>query len=181
MEFIVDFQGYKSGDEFIFKEVAIVSIQEDAQPTVLLFAPPHTWDQVPVRNKSENNWIYRNYFGIPWNDGDIPYKELESTLCTYLMGDSKVYVKGLEKQRWLKNIISHKILDLEDYDCPSLKKCKTEISCSHHKQNYCLKYHCAVRQAVWLKEWLVQYYKSPFATTFKEINENARKSFDEID
>ena len=76
MDFIVDVQGFKrSYKDFVFKELAIVPLQQDPQPLVFLFDPPCPWNSLPASYKSKNCWLMHNYHAIAWTAGDIPYKE----------------------------------------------------------------------------------------------------------
>lgn len=100
MEFVIDIQGFKKTyNEFVFKELAVVPLGEDVQPVVYLFEPPHAWNCLAPRYKCENFWLTRNYHGISWQEGEIPYQELEEILKSSTRGASKIYVKGLEKQK----------------------------------------------------------------------------------
>lgn len=55
-----------------------------------------------------------------------------------MSGARVVYVKGLEKKRLLEKYVPN-VRNLEEFDCPSLKKMKLEsslIPCIHHTQLY---------------------------------------------
>ena len=162
MEFVIDVQGFKKAyNEFVFKELAVVPLGEDVQPTVYLFGPPHDWNFLAARYKCENNWLTRNYHGINWQDGEIPYEEFEEILKSSVRGASKIYVKGLEKQKWLQNIIS-RVCNIEDLDCPSLTKLHgaKDIPCSHHNLHICKNSNCAVINAIALKRWLLNFHNA---------------------
>lgn len=106
MKYIVDLQGFKTADnEFVFKEVAVVALQEDSVPSVFLFKPPHPWEQLPYRNKCENRWLERNYHGLEWDSGRIPYENVAETLRGALKDAGAVFVKGLEKAKWLRKFL----------------------------------------------------------------------------
>ena len=55
--------------------------------------------------KSSNHWLELNFHGIPWSSGEIPYVKLVETLQYGLIDAKKVYVKGLEKKRWLQDVL----------------------------------------------------------------------------
>ena len=170
MEYVIDVQGFKRAyNEFIFKELAIIPLGEDVQPTVYLFGPPHDWNFLAPRYKCENNWLTRNYHEINWQDGEIPYEEFEEILKSSVRGAGKIYVKGLEKQKWLKNIIS-RVCNIEDLDCPSLSKLHGEKDspCSQHNLYICPNSNCAVRNAIALKRWLINYHSRPAFTFYKD-------------
>ena len=114
MEFVVDFQGFKRPiNEFVFKEVAVTPLEDDSPPSVYLFEPPHEWNFLPAKYKSENTWLEHNYHGISWDRGDVPYEEVIEILQNHLRDASKVHVKGLEKKRLLEKIVPH-VYNLEE-------------------------------------------------------------------
>ena len=108
MEYIVDFQGFISlKNKFIFKEVAITPIEEDAIPVVLHFLPPSEWKNLSSKEKSTGKWLEWNFHGLSWESGDIPYYQLEESIQDSLRNAYRIYVKGEEKLHWLKSIIRY--------------------------------------------------------------------------
>ena len=170
MEFVIDVQGFKkSYNEFVFKELAIIPLGEDVQPAVYLFAPPHSWNSLAPRYKCQNSWLTRNYHGIFWEDGGIPYEEFEDILKSSARGATKIYVKGLEKERLLTGFLSN-VCNIESLGCPSLVKIHqtTDLPCSNHCREICYNSNCAARNVIALKRWLVDFYDAPAFTTYKE-------------
>ncbi|KAJ8665800.1 hypothetical protein QAD02_007462 [Eretmocerus hayati] len=154
MAYVIDFQGFRSfSSEFVFKEVAILSTEKGAQPRVFLFKPPHGWNQLPSKLKSENRWLEKNYIGISWSEGDIPYDELKATLQDALKNSTRVFVKGGEKKRLLDKIIPN-VEDLEAYGSPSISHlCKDAHGhCSHH--TLCVNARCAAQTVHCIREWM---------------------------
>lgn len=148
---------------FTFKEIAITALEEDAVPTVYLFEPPYSWGSLPGRYKSENSWVTRNYHGIPWEAGEIPYADVQEVLRSVLEGASKIYIKGLEKKKWLGRLVPH-VYNLEDLGCPSLSKMRIyDKYCTHH--TLCANPVCAAANVEILKKWFL----------------NRKFSFDEVD
>lgn len=167
MEFVVDVQGFKKPiNQFVFKELALVPLQEDAQPTVYLFEPPNYWDTLPAKYKSENLWLTRNYHGIEWTSGGIPYDEVRIIIREKLRNARAVYVKGLEKKKWFEQYLTN-VCNLEDLGCPPLKKLynTVSISCDNHPQIW--NYQCAVRNALALKTWFLSPQDQP---TIRQYN-----------
>lgn len=184
MEYLVDVQGFKKPhNEFVYKEVAIVPLEADTQPTVLLFAPPYNWSLLPTRYKSENTWLERNFLGISWNDGDIPYDEVDETLKSHLKNASRIYVKGIEKQKWLSRLKPNIVKNLGDFEgCPSVRKQPSSVACSHHEVSFLMTYNCAVKNVIFLKEWLLEYLKTPLFHIYKEPdNVYGYDGYDEVD
>lgn len=105
MEFVVDVQGFKTSlNEFIFKEIAIFSLEEDATPSVFLLKPPYPWGWLLRKNQCENRWLAKNFHGIPWESGDLPYDDLGRIMRKTLFG-ATIFVKGLEKAKWLRSLL----------------------------------------------------------------------------
>lgn len=180
MEYVVDVQGFKTVyNRFVVKELAIVPLEEDAQPTVYLFEPPHDWNFLAARYKCENNWLTRNYHGLNWQDGEISFDDFENILKSTVKGARKVHVKGLEKVRWLEFIIP-KVNNIEVLGCPSLAKLhKKEISpCSNHNLKICHQSNCAVLNVIALKRWLLDFYDAPVYSMYQEIK---KEEDDDID
>ena len=145
MEYIVDVQGFKKiYNIFVVKELAVIPLGEDVQPTVYVFQPPHHWHLLSARYKCENSWLTRNYHGMNWRDGEIPYDEFEDILKSSVRGAKKIYVKGLEKVWWLENIIP-KVCNIEPLGCPSLTKLhkKGNNPCSNHNLEICSDSRCS--------------------------------------
>jgi len=161
MECIIDLQGFqKSPNEFIFKEVAIYTLKEDSIPIVYLFSSPYSWINQTKEEMSANVWLSRSYHGIFWGQGDIPYNDLFKTLQKTLYNVKTIYVKGFQKKRWLEEIGMKNVFNLEDIQCPSLKKLRLKASkydCHHH-HHFAVKNsfpYCAAHNAHLLKNWLL--------------------------
>lgn len=161
MDYLVDAQFFKkSSGELIFKEVAVLAVEEDAVPSVYLFKPPHKWKNLLEREKSEISWLENNYHRLTWSSGTIPYRELIPTLKSLLKNARTIYVKGLEKEKFLKKIFKN-IKNLDNIGCPSLTKLQlkgSSILCNHHHTFF--EYSaCAVRNASLLQIWLLDNYR----------------------
>ena len=179
MEYIIDIQCFKrTYNELVVKELAIVPLEDDVQPTVYLFAPPHDWNLLNPRYECENSWLTKNYHGINWQDGEILYDELEDIVKSSVRGASKVFTKGLEKRNFLRIFIPH-IKNIEILGCPSLSKLQKmpDTACSNHHLTKCYKSNCAVRNAITLKKWLLDFYDTPAASMYREI----KQDHDEVD
>lgn len=170
MEYVVDVQGFKRiYNTFVVKELAVARLGEDVQPTVYLFQPPHDWHLLSARYKCENSWLTRNYHGMNWQDGEIPYEEFEDILKSSVRGAKKIYVKGLDKVKWLEYIIP-KACNIEVLGCPSLAKLHKEDPCSNHNLEICRHSNCALRNVIALKTWLLNFWDAPAYSMYKEID-----------
>ena len=84
MQYLVDLQGFKQPvNDYVLKELALVSVESDEEPLVLVFKPPYPWRRLTDKYKSENEWLTRCYHGLDWNAGDH-----EHTLIGEVLRDS---------------------------------------------------------------------------------------------
>lgn len=160
--YIVDFQGFKrSLNKFVFKELAIVAVEGDSQPSVFYFQAPFPWSSLPQEYKSSNSWLIRNYHGLVWESGQIPYEALQQTLEAALINARAIYVKGLEKKNWLAELLPTKyIYNLESLGCPALHKLSlnSDYTCSNHSNLSGFKkknLQCAAENTQLLKTWFL--------------------------
>ena len=170
MEYVIDIQGFKQTyNSFVFKELAIIPLGEDVQPVVYLFGAPYDWNFLLPRYKCENKWLTKSYHGLSWQDGEIPYIEFEEIIKSSTRGAVKVWVKGLEKEKWLKPFLSN-VRNIEILGCPSLSKLQktSDLICSSHNQEICCNSNCAVRNVIAIKRWLVDFYDAPAFTMYQE-------------
>ena len=156
MEYIVDFQSFKlTSNEFAIKELAILKLGSRQTPDVFVFKPPCHWFDLPIRCRVENNWLEKNYLTMTWESGDIPYNQVESILKSALSDADKIYVKGLQKVKWLEKYFNN-VVNLEDISkCPTLKALKKwripDYLCKHHQYSNMV---CAVYNVLLLEKYM---------------------------
>ena len=104
--YIVDCQGFTTSlHSFVFKEVVILPVKIGTDPTVFHFKSPHAWNDLSNNFQVSNHWIARNFHGISWESGKIPYELLREKMEEALRDADKIYVKGLEKKRWIEKLL----------------------------------------------------------------------------
>ena len=156
LHFIIDCQGYTDSlNKFIFKEVAVLACEANAQPLVFLFKPPYPWIDIQQERKSCNYWLERNYHGLCWDSGHIPYEALQQTLEKALSGTPFIHVKGLQKKNWLSDVLPTKLIyNVENFNCPALHKLPqiSDFNCSYYTgvNNY----SCAAKNVININDWL---------------------------
>lgn len=163
MDFIVDLQGFKRPiNEFVLKEISFVELDSDVndEPLTLFFEPPTPWKTLPAQYKAMNSWLERNFHGMQWSSGNIPYEATTTIIRAVLKRARIIYVKGLEKTIWLRRFmdLSTNIVDMESLDCPSLQKLpkiSPNSGCSYHV--YDSKYNCSNANVKSLRSWLKVY------------------------
>lgn len=172
---IVDLQGFKlhNNNTFICKEIAVVDI-ESCELRFETFRPPFPWTDLDEKSKKSARWLTKNHHNLEWCSGNIPYINFEVVIQGLLDTDEieKVYVKGEEKKRWLECISHKKIINLEQFNCPSLKELHTPLQtefCNLHINN------CAVRNVNTLRKW----FKNKFNTfeAFKTFHDQGILNF----
>ncbi|KYQ51411.1 hypothetical protein ALC60_09490, partial [Trachymyrmex zeteki] len=114
MPTFVDLQGFVVGKKFIVKEVAV--LRRGAILTHYIFSCPMPWNFLTRSYKSCASRLTAYHHGLRWDDGIIPYED-----------EAFVYVKGLEKRRWLADI-------LDSDDVIIIDDCNT-IRCGRHANN----------------------------------------------
>jgi len=106
MEAVVDYEFlWGSQNEAIIKKLSI------AAKNVLhtfYFQNPYT---IHPHCSAEN--------GLNWNDGFIPYNQLETALREAGAGYARLYSYGIEKCKFLAELIGRPFLNLEDSGCPT--------------------------------------------------------------
>lgn len=104
-EYVVDMQGFtRSTNIFVFKEVAIMSLNKNEPAKVYLFTPPCKWNKLFEEEKRLNQWNL-NYHGIPWESGTVPYNKRIEVIQNSLKDADVIYVKGLQKKNWIEEIV----------------------------------------------------------------------------
>ena len=98
VHYVVDIQSFtRFSNRVVFKEGAVLPLQDDAEPLVFVFKPSFAWEALLQGNKSSNCWLEFNYHGLCWEDGDIFYDALQDTLKQALINSHSICVKSLEK------------------------------------------------------------------------------------
>jgi len=150
MEVIVDLQGFwKPTNVFVLKEVAILRA-DTLTPIVYQFAPPFPWRDLPTSYQKKNRWLERQYHGLRWNVGTLPYDTVKNVLTPLLRDASRIYVKGFEKTIWLQQLtdLNVPIEDLGAFNCPSLQDLQRDSACTHHPAS------CAAKNVTLLAKWM---------------------------
>jgi len=98
--------------------------------------------------------------GCKWNDGDVPYSELETVLHREVPSTVAIYCFGPQKTNFISGIIDRRVIDITQLVCPELADISLlAISCTFagHKKS---KHVCALRTAYSLAQWLNYYILS---------------------
>jgi len=148
---ICDLQGFfDNNNQFVLKEFCIC----DLDGTVsyhCLFQPPYPWDSLSHKVQNTNKYCSRNLHGLNWESGVLNYDDLTKTLRSATSKYKMIFVKGLDKKKFLDDKIDCYILDLGDcFVTQSLKSMvqpsssPNVILCSYNHNNTVVKNNCAL-------------------------------------
>lgn len=155
MDYVIDIQGFHHIErQFIPKEVTVLTL-EGSHSAHWIVEPPHPFEDMHSIDQTRNNHVTCYHHGIEWFEGDISLRKLNSYLREIARTAHHILTRGYEKARYLERATARKIVNLENFDCPSFAKLEaTPEYCLFHgvkKEEY---YTCALNNAVKLKKWL---------------------------
>jgi len=166
---VVDFQCFNdNANEFIIKEASVLDVTSGILLLHHIAKAPFDRDYLTDDKLRESYWQTKHCHGLDWDQGDILYHVLIDKLTCCLENRSIVYVKGLKKKQFVKDILlrdvsSVMVVDLGDIGCSSLATINNLLSinqtrCSHHKsaQN-----RCALGNVTLLRSWILMSAKEP--------------------
>jgi len=102
---IIDIQGfYDNKNKFILKEIA--TLKSSGEVHHFIIKAPYSFNLLTAKTKYTNNWLTKNFHGFYWSDGKTKFCSVINFLKNHLNKQTKIYVKGEEKQKWVKNILN---------------------------------------------------------------------------
>ena len=100
-----------------YKGIATLLLGIDSTPAVYTFKPPFDWDKLHFDYRVKNVWIEQNHLRLKWTDGELPYSEIENILRLHLIRSKAIYVKGVEKVKWLQKYFNN-IIEIDAVKTP---------------------------------------------------------------
>jgi hypothetical protein len=140
-------------DDIVVKELAAVDFQRNRFLSYI-FKKTYGWEAVSMFTAQLNEAVDH---GCNWNDGDIPYSELETVLHRKASTAVAIYCYGPQKTKFISELIQRTVIDIDQLGCPDLEDMRLPaISCTFacHKKS---KHVCALRTAYSLAQWLNYY------------------------
>ena len=97
--------------------------------------------------------------GLNWDDGHIPYIQLETFLSESVEGFAHIYSYGVSKFKFLKELLCRPVVNLEDFGCPDRTKLKSRYNCVLPCHSY-NDISCAMRNAHSFYKWLMHHFQT---------------------
>ena len=145
----MDMQGFKKpGNDYVLKELAIVPLNTDTEPIVLLFKPPFPWRRLSEKYKRQNLWLELCYHGLAWNSGEYDYDKIGSILQDGLQDAKTIFVNGEDRKKWLERF-HFKVSNITEWGYPDFDYPKQVTVCTNHNGAY--KCMCALRNVKLMK------------------------------
>lgn len=139
---IIDFQGFLINKrDFIIKELCLLV---NGQFSHYIFLPPYDFNEMNVGDQFQCKWVTNHHHKINWNDGKDRYSDIKFIINDTMKNVDKIYVKGCEKKKWLKELLIDKniiIENIEDHHVNfKLRKDSYEnytFRCNQHNYGVC--------------------------------------------
>jgi hypothetical protein len=153
MSLVMDFTylDWRDGD-IVFKELEAVVFHCN-RVLSYIFTKPYVWETVSMFSAQ---MIEAVDHGCSWNDGDVPYSELETMLYREASSALAIYCYGPQKTKFISALIQRTVIDITQLGCPDLEDMRLPaISCTfacHKSKNI-----CALRTSYSLAQWLDYY------------------------
>lgn len=168
---IVDFQGFliKSENEFVLKELSFTFLDDNLENYNkkhcyhhYIFSKPYDWVELLANCQLKVLWTLAFYHGFYWNQGQIPYENIDQHIQPLLKDNLIIYVKGKEKTSQLKDICKNQYLDIkniEEIGFDSLLSAEAyNLSHAYHCNKHRIVKHCALQNVIIIENWLQEYF-----------------------
>ena len=152
MAYALDFGFFKQpGGDIIIKELAILPLDYEADPIILLFKPPFPWQRLNEKYKRENEQLKLTLHGLSWDSGDINYSEIGKLIRDTLKDSNKIFVIGETKKKYIERY-KYNAVDIIDLGYLQVDMTKAVHICFNH-DIHCKK-ACAVQNVKIMKKFL---------------------------
>lgn len=156
-----DIQGFIVNKQFVLKEISFSiaylssSFASEFPRYHYIFEPPFSWNFVGDTCKRGIIWSTIFQHGFYWNDGGVPYKQIDQSIEPLRQSNLIIYVMGAQKVSCMKNILNDANVDcrnIEEIGCNfRLSDCDScRLNCGQHKHKSKL---CALKSVGLLETW----------------------------
>ena len=156
---VVDFEGFRLQNKFLFKELAFCKVS-NFETKLYSFLPPFHWKYLSSQEKKTAYYCENYLHKIKWNQGETSVEDLANLFKNLISETDVIYVKGLYKKTVVGNYLNenYDIRNLEDIECPRItelvktefRPVKCRISTHQHVQDHCALFK-AINFSLWLK------------------------------
>ncbi|EFA13594.1 hypothetical protein TcasGA2_TC001481 [Tribolium castaneum] len=150
--------GINPGEHLIIKELVVLNTDKPSLK-FFLFKPPEDLSTLPHRYQRQADWLTYNFHGLCWSSGISEYEKLNEILHESTKDSKCIYVKGLEKKRFISNRLPDiEVVNIEDLECPSLRYLREHFDtrcCDNHIIKNAV---CALENVQNLATWYNEYY-----------------------
>ncbi|KAL6264249.1 hypothetical protein P5V15_004337 [Pogonomyrmex californicus] len=131
----VDLQDFTVREKFTVKEVAI--LRNGKELTHRVFREAIFWNLLTKAEKSRACWVTANHHGLQWSNSDVAYRFSKPVIQNGVCDQSRdaprrVYVKGLEKKKWLEEILGGNVIADHDVIVETIDADLENIGASEH-------------------------------------------------
>jgi hypothetical protein len=136
---VIDFTFLEGRDnEIVVKELAVADFHIN-RISSYVYKKPYGWKNVPMFNSRMNQAIGH---GCNWNDGDVPYSELETVLHREVSSAVAIYCFGPEKTNFISGLLDRTVIDITQLGCPeqadiSLRAISCTFACHNKSKHVC--------------------------------------------
>ena len=92
--------------------------------------------------------------GLSWADGQLEYDKLRQTIREAVSGYAHLHAYDVGKTRFLTELLTQPVRNLENFECPQPQGLRVEFSCSMSCHKNYLNRSCATGNAHSLFKWL---------------------------
>lgn len=139
---IIDVQGFKTSvTNFTPKELAAF---DGTKYFHVIFEQPFPFECLSNHLKKSANWLIKNHHCINWNQGFTPLNCLQPILQQLTQNIDIVFVKGLEKSVFIRNLVQVPVIDLGNLTTPIQAR---KPLCYFHSTETCI---CALSNVFFL-------------------------------
>lgn len=159
---IFDVQGIFIANKFHAKEICISVSDYEIRTFIISTIENHS--ELTRKDEVANKWLYKNFHGLHWNKGDSTLEDMIKYLKKALIQQkmhhySVIYVKGVEKMKWLTEILKQEIricvINLDDLNCPNVRTLyQTNTNINICRNHYNSSHICAGKNVILFRNFV---------------------------
>lgn len=158
---VAEFQFYRGdGNVLILKEAALTDVLSNYE-CYMLAKPPCNLNTFTSKTQQSIEYVYAHIHGIPWYAGTMDLNHMEKIIKKVVSEAHIVYVKGLEKVKFLLGLTgceSEKIVNMDEYPNISKTSQRRPYFCCPFYHPYHNKMRCALEQSTRYRDYLRENY-----------------------